>query len=163
MPPVATTTTTLPSDYCEVPDLRAQTEGTEGAAGTVEVTFRLTNSSPSPCVMWGYPGALMLASDGSPLTTVVKRGGDLSFLEGSVETVQIAAGSSAYFNLGYSDVPSGSETSCPKSSSLEITPPNDTQQLVVPISIEACQGGLLSVSPVFGSSSPSTQTTAPPN
>ncbi len=113
--------------------------------------------------MWGYPGELMLAADGSPIETVVKPGGDLSFLEISVETVQIAAGSSAYFNLGYSEVPAGSETTCPKSSSLEITPPNDTQQVVVPISIEACQGGLLSVSPVFGSSSPATATTAPPS
>jgi hypothetical protein len=145
-----------------VPDLHAQVEGTDGAAGTVEVTFRLTNSSPSSCVMWGYPGALLLAADGSPLPTFVKRGGDLSFLGGSVETVQIAAGASAFFNLGYSDVTSGTETSCPKSSSLEITPPNDTQQLVVQISIDACQGGSLSVSPVFGSSSPETQTTAPP-
>jgi Protein of unknown function (DUF4232) len=159
---VPTTTTTLPSDYCEVPDLQAQVEGTEGAAGTIEVTFKITNNSGSSCVMWGYPGALMLAADGSPLTTIVKRGGELSFLEATVETVQVASGSSAYFNLGYSDVTSGTETSCPKSSSLEITPPNDTQQLVVQISVDACGGGLLSVSPVFGSSSPATQTTAPP-
>jgi hypothetical protein len=136
-------------------------EGTAGAAGTIEVTFSLTNTSPSECSIWGYPGALMLA-DTSPLTTVVKRGGDLSFLDIAVSTVRIAPGDSAYFNLGYSDVVSSGETTCPKSSTLEITPPNDTEQLLVQIQIDPCDGGLLSVSPVFGSSSPSTQTTAPP-
>jgi hypothetical protein len=135
-PPASTTTSTLPSDYCEVPDLHARVEGTEGAAGTIEVTFSLTNTSPSLCTMWGYPGALMLGSNGAPLPTVVKRGGDLSFLEVPVTTVDVPSGGSAYFNLGYSDVVTDGETSCPKSSSLEITPPNDTQQLVVAIKMD---------------------------
>lgn len=90
-----------------MPDLHAQVEGTEGAAGTVEVTFTLSNTSPSACVMWGYPGALLLGAYGSPLTTTVKRGGNLSFLDFPVATIQVAAGSAAYFNLGYSDVASG--------------------------------------------------------
>jgi hypothetical protein len=144
-----------------VPDLHGSVEGTEGAAGTVEITFALKNTSPSSCVMWGYPGGLLLGSDGSPITTVVKRGGDLSFLDISVSTVHVPAGGSAYFNLGYSTVPTAGETTCPKSSSFEITPPNDTQQLVVPVAMEACDGGAVSVSPVFGAGSPATSTTAP--
>jgi hypothetical protein len=126
------------------------------------VTFSLTNTSPSLCTMWGYPGALMLGSNGAPLPTVVKRGGDLSFLEVPVTTVDVPSGGSAYFNLGYSDVVTDGETSCPKSSSLEITPPNDTQQLVVAIKMDPCDNGTISVSPVFGPGSPSTSTTAPP-
>lgn len=138
-------------------------EGTQGAAGTIEVTFRLTNVSPSICVFWGYPGALMLARGGAPLRTVVVPGGLLSFLDIPVTTVSVGAGGSAYFNLGYSDVVTGGETSCPTSQALEITPPNDTQQLVVQVAIDACDGGRLAVSPVFGSSSPATSTTAPPS
>jgi len=117
------------------------------------------------CVLYGYPGALLLgpAPQRNPLPTLVKRGGDLSFLQIPVSTVDIAPGTSGYFNLGYSDVVSGGETSCPTSSFIEITPPNDTQQLVLPASIRACGGGQLSVSPLFGSGSPATSTTAPPN
>jgi hypothetical protein len=63
--------------------------------------------------------------------------------------------------MGYSDVPTGGESTCPTSKSLEITPPNDTEQLVVQVAIQACDGGQLSVSPVFGASSPATSTTAP--
>ena len=36
----------------------------------------------------------------------------------------MAPGQAAYFNLGYSDVPTGTETSCPTSATLEVTPPN---------------------------------------
>jgi hypothetical protein len=137
-------------------------EGTEGGAGTIEVTFRFTNVSPSSCVFWGYPGALLLASGGSPLNTVVIRGGSLSFLNILVTTVSVASGGSAFFNLGYSDVPTSGETTCPTASSLEITPPNDTEHLIVQASIDACGGGKLSVSPMFGSSGSATSTTAPP-
>lgn len=156
------TTSTLPSDYCQVSDLHSSVEGTEGAAGTIEVTFSLTNISPNTCVFWGYPGGLMLSSSGTPLPTVVHRGGDLSFLNVAVATVTVPAGQSAWFNLGYSDVPVDGETSCPTSASFEITPPNDTQQMIVPIGIDACGGGSVSVSPVFGPGSPDTSTTAPP-
>ncbi len=129
------------------------------------MTFRLTNVSPSTCVLYGYPGALLLgpAPERSPMPTLVKRGGDLTFLQVAVSTVDIGPGASGYFNMGYSDVVSGDETSCPTSSFIEITPPNDTQQLVLPASIEACGGGQLSVSPVFGPGTPATSTTAPPN
>jgi hypothetical protein len=113
-------------------------------------------------VLYGFPGALLLGPGGAPLPTFVKTGGDLSFLQIPVTTVDIGQGTSAYFNMGYSDVVSGNETSCPTSSSIEITPPNDTQQLTLSASIGACDGGELSVSPVFGPGSPGTSTTAPP-
>jgi hypothetical protein len=145
-----------------VPDLHASIEGTQGAAGTIEVTFSLTNTSPSTCALYGYPGAQLLGPGRAFLPTFVKRGGALSFLQVPESTVDIAPGTSGYFNLGYSDVVSGGETSCPTSSFIEITPPNDTQQLTIPASIDACGGGLLSVSPVFGPGSPATSTTAPP-
>jgi hypothetical protein len=97
------------------------------------------------------------------MTTYVVRGGSLTFLDIPVTTVSVPPEGWAFFNLGYSDVVTGGETSCPTSSSLEITPPNDTQQLVVKVAIDACDGGRLSVSPVFGSSSPYASTIAPPD
>jgi hypothetical protein len=103
----------------------------------------------------------MLNSAKDPLTTVVHRGGNLSFLNLAVTTVTIHPGLSAWFNLGYSDVTVNGETSCPSSSSFEITPPNDTQQLVVPITMDPCGGGSVSVSPVFGPGSAGASTVAP--
>jgi len=73
----------------------------------------------------------------------------------------LAAGATAYFNVGYSDVPTGSETTCPASAQLEVTPPNDFTQLTVAFQATACNHGTLTVSPVFGAGSSETQTTAP--
>jgi Protein of unknown function (DUF4232) len=105
----------------------------------------------------------MLGANGSDIPTIVRRGGSLSFENVPVSTVSIAAGASAWFNMGYSDVPVSGETSCPASKSIEITPPNDTQQLSVSVVIDACDGGLLSESPVFGPGNRATETTAPPS
>ena len=63
--PGTTTTSTLPSNYCEVADLRGAVEGTAGAAGTIEMTFSFTNTSPSTCVLYGYPGALLRGPGGA--------------------------------------------------------------------------------------------------
>ncbi len=77
-------------------------------------------------------------------------------------TVTLAAGQSAYFNIGYSNVPVGGETSCPVSTALEVTPPDATDHLVVTVALGPCGGGTMVVSPVFAASSPASQTTAPP-
>ena len=66
-------------------------------------------------------------------------------------TVTLAMGESVYFNIGYSDVPVGQETSCPTSASLEVTPPNAYDHLVLPVTLAPCGGGTLVVSPVFPS------------
>jgi hypothetical protein len=78
-------------------------------------------------------------------------------------TVTLAMGESVYFNVGYSDVPVGQETSCPTSASVEVTPPNAYDHLVLPVRMAPCGGGTLVVSPVFPSpeSTPDNGTTAP--
>jgi hypothetical protein len=78
-------------------------------------------------------------------------------------TVTLAMGESVYFNIGYSDVPTGQETSCPTSSSVEVTPPNAYDHLVLAVRMAPCGGGTLVVSPVFPSpgSTSDTATTAP--
>jgi hypothetical protein len=145
-----------------VPNLRLGVEGTEGAAGTIEVTFGLTNISPTTCVMWGYPGGQMYASNGSQIATYVHRGGTLSFENIPVSTVTIGPGQAAWFNLGYSDVPVGNESSCPSSSTFRVIPPNTTEQLATTITMDPCGGGSVYVSPVFDRNSAFTDTTAPP-
>ena len=56
----------------------------------------------------------------------------------------------------------GNETSCPSSGSLEVTPPNAFDHLVLTATLSPCGGGTLVVSPVFSATGPGAQTTAPP-
>lgn len=120
--------------------------------------------STSPCALFGFPGAEMLGEAGAPLlvqTTV--RAGQYPFTNFAPAHVSLAPGATAYLNVGFSDVPTGSETSCPAAAQLEVTPPNDFSQLTTAFAASVCDQGTLSVSPVFAAGSSETQTTAPSN
>ncbi len=136
--------------------------GSQGAAGTFELTFALRNTSTVSCPMDGYPGAQLVDASGTQLPTHVVSGGNLAFTDFAPAPVVLGAGASAYFNLAYSDVPTGTETTCPTAAQIEITPPHAVDHDVVPVHITVCGAGTLTVSPVFSSTSPQTQTTAPP-
>jgi hypothetical protein len=158
-----TTSTTAATTTCQPSQLRVALYGTEGAAGTNEVTFSLTNSSTTVCTMYGYPGMQLLNAGRASVPTVVIRGGGLSFENVAATNVSLVPGQAAYFNLGYNDVITGT-TTCSTATQVEITPPNDFSYVVVPVApqIDACNGGTLHVSPVFASTdSSATVTTAP--
>jgi hypothetical protein len=103
----------------------------------------------------------LLSATGAPLPTSVVRKGSYSFTAMAPTTVTIAPGQSVYINIGYSDVPEGSETSCPTSGALEVTPPNATDHLLIEAKLAPCGGGTMVVSPVFLATGANTQTTAP--
>jgi len=112
------------------------------------LVYGFRNVSSTPCSLFGYPGLQMLDVSNHPLPTTVQRGGSSTFPSTSPQTVVLQPASSAGFYLSYEDVPVGSETSCPTSATLEITPPNDFHPLVISDQIAPCSGGLISVSPV---------------
>lgn len=153
-------TTTAGTTRCATSTLIASVVGGSGAAGTIETTLGLKSTGGAPCVLGGYPGLQLLSSSGTSLPTKVIRGGHYSFTSMAPTTVTLTTGQSVYFNIGYSDVPVDNETSCPTSSSLEVTPPNSYTHLVVKASLAPCGGGTLVVSPVFAAGT-NTQTTAP--
>ncbi|MGO8861610.1 MAG: DUF4232 domain-containing protein [Acidimicrobiales bacterium] len=158
------TTTTASTTSCQPSQLHVGLYGSEGAAGTIELTFSLTNTSTMACTMYGYPGMQLLGASGGTVATAVLRGGGLAFENVAATDVSLAPQQTAYFNLGYNDVITGS-TGCSMASQVEITPPNDTAYVVVPVfpTIDACGGGTLHLSPVFSSAdSSATVTTAPP-
>jgi hypothetical protein len=165
-PTTAATTpgSTTPSSgttTCMVSNLVLSQSGSGGGAGTLEVTYALRNSGSTTCTLYGYPGAQMFDSSGSPIKTTVVPGGNYPFTNFTPALVSLAAGASGYFNLGYTDVPSGGETSCPTASNLKVIPPNDYTQLTVAFHNVVCNDGTLTLSPVFSSTSPHTSTTAP--
>lgn len=157
------TTTTAAVTTCTPSDLHIVLAGSEGAAGTTELTFSLTSTAATVCTLSGYPGMLLLSLSNAPEPTDVVRGGGLSFENVPETTVSLSPGQVAYFNAGYSDVTTAN-TSCSMATQVEITPPNDVSYAVVAVSpsIDACDNGTIHVSPVFASTDSSgTQTTAP--
>ena len=158
-----TTTAATGPVRCATSALTGSVLGSSGAAGTIETTVGLRSTAATPCTLGGYPGLQMLAGSGSPLPTAVVRKGSYSFTSMAPTTVTLAPGQSAYFNIGYSDVPVGSETACPTSASVQVTPPNALDHLVMTATLAPCGGGTLVVSPVFLSTGSNSQTTAPPS
>jgi hypothetical protein len=156
----STSTTSAGPQTCASSGLAASISGSSGAAGTIETTVALKSTSTGACVLSGYPGMQLLDPSGNSLPTNVVRKGNYSFTAMAPTTVTLATSQTAYFNIGYSDVPTGNETTCPASTSVEITPPNDTTHLVVSANFAPCAAGTLVVSPVFAAGT-NTQTTAP--
>ena len=134
--------------------------GTEGAAGTLEYTFSLRNTTGPPCPMDGFPSLELLGTGGAQLPTHVVQGGTYSFTDYAPDALTLAPGQSAYFNMGFSDVPAGGETSCPSASQLVVTPPNAYDHQTITVQMAPCDNGTIAVSPVFGPGSAATQTTA---
>ncbi len=147
---------------CATTALTGTIAGSSGAAGTIETTIGLKSAATAPCTLDGYPGLLLLDAAGTGLPTNVVRKGSYSFTAMAPTSVTVTPGGSAFFNIGYSDVPVGSETSCPSSTTLEVTPPNAYDHLVVAATLAPCGGGTMVVSPVFLAGGSNSQTTAPP-
>jgi hypothetical protein len=134
---------------CATPSLSGSISGSSGAAGTIETTVALKSTSATTCVLSGYPGLQMLDAGGANLPTNVVRKGNYSFTSMAPTTVTLSNGQTASFNIGYSDVPVGTQTTCPTSASIEVTPPNAVDHLVIAAMLAPCGGGTLVVSPVL--------------
>lgn len=158
--PAPTSSSTVPG--CTGANYTLSILGTEHAAGTSEVTFGFRNTSSATCTLTGYPGVQLLGAGGVDIATNTVEGGGDSFTSFAPSAVGVAGGATAFFNMGYSDVTTGTETSCPTATALQVTAPDTSTPLQVSGQFEVCNGGTVNVSPVFGRNSPETQTTAPP-
>jgi hypothetical protein len=159
-PSTSGTTTPVAQARCTAAALAVSVAGTQGAAGTFEVTLRLRNISTGTCGLQGYPGAQLYDAGGAALATTVVPGGSYSFTNFAPAPLSLTAGASAFVNMAYSDVPTGNAP-CPTAASMWLTPPGDTDHVVLSEQFVVCNGRL-TVSPVFGPGSPETRTTAPP-
>jgi hypothetical protein len=139
---------------CAPSQLRLTVVSHQGATGHLAAVFAFTNSSSTPCHLFGYPGAQMVSSAGGALKTVVIRGG--GFFPDSARrpsTVVIQPGSSARFSFEWTDANEfgGSPASCPRADRLHVTPPNDYSTISVSVGrfdFAPC-GGRITASPVF--------------
>jgi hypothetical protein len=119
------TSTSKQGGRCRSADLVAHMTSVQGAAGSVIRTYTLTNTGTNTCTLVGYPGLQMLTSSGAKLTTTVVRTPD------TVTTAKLAHDVSVEFSMKYAAQTGYGSLSCPTSTSLEITPPNDYHYLTV--------------------------------
>jgi hypothetical protein len=159
--PALTTTTTIPG--CTGANYAFSLLGSQGAAGTFELTFGFKNTSSATCPLYGYPGIQLFDAAGTEIPTITDRGGGLSFDNFPPANIEVGPQESAYFNLGYSDVPTAGESSCPVATALQAIAPNMSVGLKVSgLDLQVCNNATVTVSPVFDKSSADTDTTAPP-
>ncbi len=89
----------------------------------------VTNTGSTPCTANGYPTMALFSGSGAPLTVTMVNGlsVDVSAAANAApSTVTLAPSGTAQFAYQFSDVPVGSETSCPTSESASVTMPGST-------------------------------------
>jgi hypothetical protein len=113
-----------------------------GGAGHIGYMFRVHNILPGACTLYGYPGAMELDRNFNSLPTHVTRG--MAYLTGkrAPVTVTLQGGHDGYFVLEWDHIPSPGQT-CPTSSYVMITPPNDRLPVVTFAKIDACGGNII--------------------
>jgi hypothetical protein len=146
-PTITSSSEALPP--CAGSQFAGSVAGSEGAAGTIEVTIEAQLVAGPSCELDGYPSVQLVAS-GSPLPTVESEGGSLSFLSFPPQRVVLGVGEAARFNLGYSDVPVGTEP-CPLTQAVLVTPTANAGSFRVNLELTAC-GRRIEVSPFYGAS-----------
>lgn len=147
--PVTTPGTTAVAE-CTAAGMRgtfSEIPGTH-SAGHVEARVVLTNTATTPCATGGYVGMQLLGSGGAHLPTNVVRE------PGTVTQILLAPGQSASAVAQYSPDIAGqgdsTGTSCqPVAVNTQVTPPNDTHQLVAPgPGSPVCESGTIDMRPL---------------
>jgi len=149
-PTTASTTTTAIAACAQVSVIPGQTQG---AAGTIIGTVTLAQVGTGTCTIEGYPNLTRYNASGSIVTTTVVHGLTVN-LSGPPSQppslVTLTSTQQAEFTFEYSDVVTGSETSCAVSTTLSVTPPGGASPSTpVPLPISACDNGTIDVSPVY--------------
>jgi hypothetical protein len=144
----ASAATNLPR--CHTRDLAGRLERGSPGAGQRYATLLLRNRSSHRCRVFGYIGAQLLGSGGRALPTRIVRDHSLT-----PRTVVLRPGRSAQALLHWGAIPSGAEPQSgpcePTPQRIEITPPDETTQLIVPWRFgPVCQRGRIDVRPLAG-------------
>jgi hypothetical protein len=141
---------------CRTSQLAIAFAGGQGAAGTIFLTFRLTNRGPAACTLHGFVGMQMLDAGGQPLPTRLVPNGGVFSNQPPASTFSLgptAAGASvsSTFQVAYSDVRRAADVSCPPAFELLVTPPEELEHLSLAPrgwALAPCNRGELDVTPL---------------
>ena len=115
---------------CHSSQLRVE-QGRVGAAmGSIGITaagFR--NISKTACILKGYPTLQMFDANGHRISTHVMHRASASVPFIATKVVMLRAGQAAKFDLGYANQTGYGTASCPTSSRVTVTPPNNLKPI----------------------------------
>jgi hypothetical protein len=147
------------SARCHAAGLTVAEADNGAAAGSLSARITFTNISGATCTLAGYPGMQLLDAQGNALPTTVHRGAASSVPPVAERTVTLAPGATASFIAGWADATGYSGDTCPTSTKVEVTAPNDYTSKVITWAIapyggtvQHLQCGLITVSPVYAGS-----------
>jgi hypothetical protein len=149
----ASTTTSTGATTTACSHITASPGQGQGAAGTITGLVTVTNTGTTACTVNGYPTMALFSGSGAPLTVTMVNGLTVTVSNAAnapPASVSVAPSSTAQFAYQYSDVPVGSETSCPTSESASVTMPgSSTASSTFQLAIGPCGNGTIKVSPVY--------------
>ncbi len=126
---------------------------TQGAAGTVIGTITLTEVGSAACTVLGYPSLARFSASGAPVPVTVVHGLTVNLSGPAVQppsSVTMTASRQGEFTFQYSDVPTGSETTCASSTTLSVTLPGGSSgSPPAPLTMAPCDNGTIDVSPIY--------------
>jgi hypothetical protein len=132
---------------CQQNQLDFSVGGTAAATGHFGQKVVLRNTSARACSLRGYPGVQFVNADGAPMRTVPHHGASFLWSTGSYETVRLAPGAPASFELGGVDIDVNGQQ-CPVASVVKVIAPGLFTQVPVQINWPYCLKGNVDVSPV---------------
>jgi len=150
-PTTASTTTTTGIAACA--QVSATPGQAQGAAGTIVGTITLAEVGTGTCTIDGFPSLTRFNASGATVVTTLVHGLTIN-LSGPASqppaVITLTPTQQAEFTYQFSDVVTGSETTCAVSSSLSVTTPGaTTASAPVTVSMSACDNGTVNVSPVY--------------
>jgi hypothetical protein len=155
VPPSTTSNTASTPGSAACARVSASPAAGQGAAGTITGTVTVTNTGSTACTANGYPTIALASGSGAPLTVTMVNGlsVDVSAAANAPpSTVSLPPSGTAQFAYQFSDVPTGSETSCPTSESATVTMPGaTTASASFALAIDPCNNGTVRVSPIYAS------------
>lgn len=159
LPTTSTTATPAGTALCAGPNVGVSGKMASSAAGHQGVVLLFFNNGSTSCVLFGYPGAAGLNAGGTQVVqaqrTLTGMMGGLAPGVTALPRITLAPGQTASAVVEGTDVPSGTETSCPTYPSLLVTAPNAKASVTIPFALPGCSG--LQVHPVVPGTSGSTQ------
>jgi hypothetical protein len=157
--PTTTTSSATGATTCQGSDFRGAFNQGQGAAGTVYASITLTKTTSGSCTIKGWPTLTLQDRLGAVLPSstvdVPSAGSTKTFLDSranhSPGLVTVQNGATTTFSLAYSDVPTGTETTCPSAQSVSVAlTKNGSTVAVTPQYPPApCNHGLVWVSPFY--------------
>jgi hypothetical protein len=126
---------------------------TQGAAGTIVGMITLTEVGTGTCTIDGYPTLTRFNASGTAVQTTMVHGLTINVSGPPSQppaVVTLTPTQQAEFTFQYSDVVTGTETSCATSTTLSITTPGATSASTpLALPINACNSGTVDVSAIY--------------